>query len=304
VSAPTVERTGVDGPGVYDLPADVYHADPVPGGSLSSTGARKLLQTCPAIFDWERRNPTPYKKVFEFGGAAHKVVLGTGPELVVIEGTGKAGPEVWAKDDDKAAVAAVRRAGGIPLKPSEYAQVQAMAKALREHPVAAALLRPEGGTPEQSLIWSDGTTGVSCRAMLDWLPESARGRMIVADYKTSLSANPEDFRRSVHSYGYHQQADHYLDGVRALGLDPDPAFVFVVQMKTAPYLVSLVTLDDRALQIGAERNRRAREIYARCTATGRWPGWTDGEVAEISLPVWAERQHDFDSIPDFAEEPV
>lgn len=35
-------------PGVYDLPAEVYHADPVEGGSLSSTGARKLLPpSCP-----------------------------------------------------------------------------------------------------------------------------------------------------------------------------------------------------------------------------------------------------------------
>ena len=29
--------------GVYDIPEDLYHRDPVPGGSLSCSGAKKLL---------------------------------------------------------------------------------------------------------------------------------------------------------------------------------------------------------------------------------------------------------------------
>jgi len=37
------ERTVIRRPGLYDLPEHIYHADPVPGGSLSSTGARRLL---------------------------------------------------------------------------------------------------------------------------------------------------------------------------------------------------------------------------------------------------------------------
>jgi hypothetical protein len=41
-------------PGIYPgVPDEVYHADPVEGGSLSSTGARKILD-CPAKFKWER----------------------------------------------------------------------------------------------------------------------------------------------------------------------------------------------------------------------------------------------------------
>jgi len=35
----------VTAPGVYDIPAEAYHADPVPGGSLSASGARDLLNT-------------------------------------------------------------------------------------------------------------------------------------------------------------------------------------------------------------------------------------------------------------------
>ena len=48
----------VDEPGVYDgLDEAAYHADPVPGGSLSASGAKLLLPpSCPALYaDRERR---------------------------------------------------------------------------------------------------------------------------------------------------------------------------------------------------------------------------------------------------------
>jgi hypothetical protein len=45
-------------PGVYDIAEDHYHADPVPGGSLSNSGAKKLLPpSCPAKFAYEREHP-------------------------------------------------------------------------------------------------------------------------------------------------------------------------------------------------------------------------------------------------------
>ncbi len=43
MSSAVAERITVAG--VYDIPADVYHADPVEGGSLSSTGARTLASS-------------------------------------------------------------------------------------------------------------------------------------------------------------------------------------------------------------------------------------------------------------------
>jgi hypothetical protein len=57
----TLDRTVITQPGVYDLPADVYHADPVPpelGGSLSSSGA-KLLLPRPAPPSTSGPAPTP-----------------------------------------------------------------------------------------------------------------------------------------------------------------------------------------------------------------------------------------------------
>ena len=104
-------------PGLYDIDAELYHSDPVPGGSLSSSGARKLATECPAKFKYWSEHPQPPKKEFDLGTAAHTLVLGNGPELVVVDA------EKWNTNAVKAEVTAIRAEGKTPLKPSELAQV-------------------------------------------------------------------------------------------------------------------------------------------------------------------------------------
>ncbi len=278
----------IDRPGVYTIPAEAYHADPVPGGSLSSSGARRLLPpSCPALYRHEVDNGTGHRPTWDIGTAAHKLVLGIGPDLVLVD------RDRWDTKEIKAKVAAIREAGRIPLKREPYEQVHAMATALEQHPVAAALFHADAegnGQAEQSLFWADRETGIRCRARLDWLPAPRSGRMLVPDYKTCVSAAPDDLQKAIANHGYHQQAAWYLDGVRALGLAGDDAqFLFVCQMKTAPYLVTVVQPDRVSLQIGRFLNRQARELYARCQAEGRWPGFSD-DVEIIPLPRWVETE--------------
>ncbi|MFB7845468.1 PD-(D/E)XK nuclease-like domain-containing protein [Streptomyces sp. NPDC056053] len=269
-------------PGVYpDLPMERYHAD---RGSLSSSGARRLLPpSCPALFRHEQDNPKPSTKTFDIGNAAHQLVLGEGPDLWLVDHVR------WDTAKAKAEVAEARAAGAIPLKRAEYDQVQAMADAIRRHPIASALFAPGSGRPEVSVFWKDRTTGIRRRARFDWLPHPRSGRLIIPDYKTCRSAEPSALARAIDEYGYHCQDDWYRAAARAAGLAEDPAFVFVCQEKTAPYLVTVVELDAAARRIGAAKNRRAIEVFARCTETGNWPGYSD-DITYLSLPVWAERR--------------
>lgn len=279
-------------PGVYNMPEDVYHRDPVPGGSLSSSGARKLLPpSCPALFKYEQDHPRPPKKTFDYGTAAHQLVLGSGPGIVVVDA------DSWRTDAAKAQAADARADGKVPLLAHEWQPVKAMADALREHPVASALFDPNHGKPEQSLFWQDERTGVWRRARLDWLPDPRPGqRLIIPDYKTTVSAAPDDLQKSIANYGYHQQSATYIDGARALNLaDEKAAFVFVFQQKTPPYLVTVVQLDTVALQVGRFLNRQAIDIYAECKRTGRWPGFSD-DIEILPLPPWVERQYAHEDI--------
>lgn len=268
-------------PGVYDIPADLYHEDPVPGGSLSSTGARKLLPpSCPALFHFELGQPSVPKPHFEVGTAAHQLVLGDGPELVLVDY-----PD-WRTNAAKEEAAAARAIGAIPLKRPDFEKVHAMADALREHPEAADLLAPGSGAAEQSLFWQDQAAGIWRRARVDWLRPDK-----LIDYKSTAAADLDSIQKSVHTYGYHMQAAWYLDGARELGLVPTGSeFVFIFQEKTEPYLVTVVTLDPVALRFGHDRNREAIDIYAYCRATGHWPAYSDRPTT-ISLPSWVERQY-------------
>jgi hypothetical protein len=271
----------VPAPGIYDIPASVYHADKT---SLSSTGARKLLPpSCPAKFRYEQDHPQPRKKEFDFGTAAHQMILGSGPELVVVEVAN------WKTKESQAERETIYARGAIPLLPQEFEQVKAMAKALREHPVAGALFAEGSGVAEQSLYWRDRQTGVTRRARPDWLPYAHQGRLIVPDYKTTRDASEAALTKAIYDYGYFQQGAWYLDGVLSLGLADDAAFLLVFQEKTPPYLVNVVELHAVALRFGRELNRRALEIFAECSESGVWPGYGD-DIKYLSLPPWAEKQ--------------
>jgi len=273
-------------PGVYDMPEDAYHADPVPGGSLSASGAKLLLPpSCPALYRYRRDHPK-VSAVFDYGTAAHRQVLGRGLPICNLN------YDDWRTKAAKDAADEARAQGYIPLLKADVAKVLEMAAAVREHPLAAGLFDPEHGDPEQSLFWQDDEFGIWRRARLDWLPRWRRGRrLIIGEYKTAAAVDPDSVRKAIANFGYHISAAQYVDGARALDLDDDPAFLFVFQMKDPPYLVNVVQLDDEAMAVGRERMRHACEIFRDCTTSGIWPGYSDlsRDPDVISLPPWAAR---------------
>jgi len=261
------------------VPAEVYHAD---RSSISSSGLRALLAPgCPAQFRYEQDQPPAPKKTFDVGHAAHKLVLGEGPDLEVVEGAR------WDTKVAKAQVAEIRERGGIPLKQAEMDQVEGMAAALRAHPLAGPLLAPGTGLAEQSLYWTDPATGVRCRVRPDWLKQLP-GLTLAVDYKSCADASPTAVSRSIRDYSYHQQDAFYIDGIQAVLAPEQVRFVFVFQSKTAPYLITVRELQQQDRDIGRARNDRALRIYAECTATGIWPDWTGPttEIPQIGMPSW------------------
>lgn len=287
----------ITAPGVYNLSDEAYHADPVPGGSLSVSGARRLLPpSCPALYAYERGHGRAPKADWDFGHAAHGLVLGKGAEIEVIRKTDRKTGEVSDASDRKTDSAkeheaAIRDAGKVPMLAKDLEMAKAMETALRAHPLAARLFDPLSGKPEQSLFRQDPDTGVWLRARLDWLenPPRADRHMIVPDYKTCDSASPEALRRNMFNFGYYMQAAWYLDMVVALGLAEEASFVFVCQEKRPPYLVTIVELEPDALDAGRAQNRRAIERYRDCVAAGVWPAYAD-DVVHLGLPRWADYQ--------------
>lgn len=269
---------GITEPGVYDIPDYLYHQDPVEGGSLSSTGARRLLPpSCPAKFKWLIDHPE-HKDIFDFGKAAHHAVLGVGPEIVVLD------HDSWRTNAAKSDRDAARAAGLVPLLAEDADVVSEMAAAIRRHPKAGRLFQPGRGAAEQTLVWRSGE--IMRRARLDWL----QGPLIV-DYKTTDRADDAACIRSMFTFGYHQQGDFYVDGATELGLIPDGGrarFLLVFQEKTAPYLVNVIEPDREALLWGGVLNDKANHVYRRCVESGEWPGYDRSDFITLAaLPPYA-----------------
>ncbi len=186
---PVVTYEGTVEPGVYDMPEDEYHADPVPGGSLSASGAKLLLPpSCPAKYRYYADHGRPERRVFDLGKAAHRLLLGTGATLEVVQTIDrKTGERSDARDYKTTSAqehqAAIYAAGHTPLLRRELETAQAMADAALAHPEAGALFRPGSGLPERSAFWFDERNGITRRARFDWLPNPHPGRLILADYK-------------------------------------------------------------------------------------------------------------------------
>ena len=269
-------------PGIHDgLDEATYHADKA---SLSVSGAKKLLPpSCPAKFFHDREHGQAPKAEFDFGHAAHSAVLGAGPVMRIVDA------EDWRTKAAREQRDEIRAAGEVPVLRAEAEQVAGMASAIKAHPIASALLDRDHGKPEQSGYWHDADHDVLRRFRLDWLPETNGGRLIVSDYKTAISAEPGAIRKAVANYGYYMQHAWYVDGLHALEVAEDIAFVFIFQEKTAPYLVTVAELDAEAILLGRKRNDQALQVYAECTATNTWPPYSS-EVELISLPAWATYQ--------------
>lgn len=245
---------------------------------LSVSGAKKLLPpSCPAKFK-ASQGVEEHKPQFDVGKAFHTAVLGDGPETVVIDALDFRGKDAKAERD------AAHAAGKVPLLIRDAQVVEAMAASVKAHDVAPHLF--VGGAPEVSAFWIDEATGVPCKARFDYLPDAQPGRrLIVPDLKSAASADPDEFSRAAARFGYVMQQVHYTSALRHLGVDDDPAFLFVVVEKDAPHLVNVgqFTQPDE-IKLTAVALEKALRLFRDCTATDTWPGWTG--VTDLSLPTW------------------
>jgi hypothetical protein len=280
---------------MYEMTDADYHADPVPGGSLSVSGARLLLPpSCPARYAYQREHPPTPKPEYDRGHGAHRLALGVGPTIRVVDA------DDWRTKAARQARAEAHAAGEVPLLAADYTDLVAMVTALRDHPIAGELLDPARMVPEQSIFWRDPWTSIMRRARIDAVsrPDDHGGRIIV-DYKTTQWADLEHISRALHTYGYAMQAAWYLDAA-ATTVDPEQLivedqFLLIFQEVQAPYLVSVVEPDATALRIGEQLNRQAIDIYRRCTDSGQWPGHVpDRDIPLVSLPGWVERDYTTD----------
>lgn len=283
--APAVAR-----PGIYDLPADTYHADPCPEPSLSASIAHTLLTQSPR-HAWHAHprlgggGGDDASPAMDLGTAVHALLLGKGEEVVVLDFAD------FRKDAAKEARDAARKAGKVPMLAKEWARAQAVAARVRQevdlHAEAEVLFR--AGKPERAMIWQEdvrkGSAPVWCRGMVDWLPD-AEDWPIVDLKTTGQSAHPMEWERRYVEGGPAFQEAFYLRGARALGRKPR-GFLFVVAETEPPFGVSVLSSSPELRAHAEGLVMKALAWWEHCTRTGEWPGYPR-MTCYAGLPVWAQ----------------
>ncbi|MFO0268910.1 MAG: PD-(D/E)XK nuclease-like domain-containing protein [Gemmatimonadota bacterium] len=280
--------SSVKAPGIYDLPDEVYHADPCPQPSLSASIAKVMLARSPrhAWIQHQRLNPQfqhDDDSKYDMGTAAHEIVLRGIDRVRIIEA------KDWRTKDAKAERDKARQEGLIPLLRDNYLALSDMVTecevAIRQCPDLSGMTLKDG-MAEQTVIWQEG--GAWCRSKMDWI---ANDHSLILDYKTAgASAEPDSWiRTNMVTNGADVQGAFYLRGVEAVA-KTQPKFVFVVQEIDPPYAVSFIGYSPAFRALGDDKVNQALDLWQHCLATGQWPAYPR-RICWPDPPAWAQAQH-------------
>ena len=276
--------------GWHDIAASVYHADPAAAPSLSSSIAKKLI-VCPlkAYLAHPRlcRVPTEDSSVaMDFGSLAHKIVLGKGADVEVLEA------DDWKKKDSQAFRDAARERGHIPALTKNFAEAtQLQAGFMRELARLGVAEDFIASKKEMTSIWRSDQSYLRC--MIDAvLVDVGAGTVNVFDVKTTGDASPDACVRRIGDGDYDLQAVFQMEAVAAQHPDLRGRMkhLYLFVETDFPYLVSPIELSEEFIAIGRSKFNRALHNWTECLATGRWPGYTTGIYTAEPKPWDTQRE--------------
>lgn len=281
----------IDKPGIYtDMAAATYFADPCPAPSLTQSVAKILLEKSP-LHAWHahpRLNPDYHHDdatKYDVGNIAHKLIIGRGKEIVVLEEF-----DDWRTKASKEARDAAASKGQLAVLGKHFVKADRMVKAAREQLTIRGLdllFDAVIGAGEVVTAWQEGNFW--CRQMIDWLKND---RLLFTDYKTTQeSAAPHALARKMAADGWPIQAAMAERGLDVL--DPKNAgrrrFLFVVQETDVPYALNVVEIGEGPMTMGRKMLSHAMDIWGTCIARNQFPGYP-AEILEPEYPGWAETQ--------------
>lgn len=162
-------------------------------------------------------------------------------------------------------------AGSEILNGKEWRESEAMANAIKRHPIAAPLLF-ENAQLEQHIAWE--WMGRECSSRPD-----SRKPGIVTDLKTTRCADPAKFAKDATWHGYHAQLAFYEMAVEhATGKAVDESYVVAVESRR-PYAITVLKLTDAARDMGRRLCRAWMERLLVCEQSNSWQAYTESIAA-------------------------
>lgn len=289
--------------GRVDLTNDQYHSGPGISKSHLDVIARSGLHYWQAYRNPERE-PRVATPAFLTGTVIHAAILEPDvfqSEFIVVPEHAPSRPTVRQLNAAKPSPETVQaiawwqwfdeeNKGKTIVSPEDMKIALGVRDAVFRHPAAARLL--SRGKPEQSYFAIDPDTGALVKCRTDW---DALEHGYILDVKSTVSAAPKDFMRSVLDYRYYVQEPFYK-GVIESALDaPIPKdWYFLAAEKAPPHACAVYTLPPD--MVAAGRAAAAADLWTimDCNDRNVWPAYST-EPEELVFPGWARRQAGADS---------
>jgi hypothetical protein len=272
------------------LPMEKYLALPAVGAST----LKLIVQECP-LAAWYASHLNPNRPAddtdaSDLGTLAHSILLEGDPGKVCVinpeDYPAKNGnvPEGWTNNAIRAARDEARANGLMPMLPWDMIAAQSIvdaAKAFIEtlrdtEPAIWAMFQPGGGDSELTVQWTDA--GTPCKMRPDRISNDQR---LIVDLKTSaMSVNPAEWKMDYFGASYYRRGGRAAFGV-------DNQYVFLCVNTKAPYLCSLIGVDEHHYEIGAAQVDFALNLWRKCVAANRWPGYAN-RVYWPEMRPWVE----------------
>ena len=181
--------------------------------------------------------------------------------------------------------------GAVVMTPSEYAEITCYQEAIdnvRAHKHAGLLVFGKETEWHKRIFWQD-SEGRPRKAELDmYLP--TRGGCI-ADLKTTVSVNPDEFAKQCFNLGYHIQAACYQEAVQSLpGMAKSaPTYFLVAVLNKPPYNVEVYQVPQEWIDQGKEWLNKWLERLQNSYATNDWSVPLTGQYPMLlEAPRWAK----------------
>lgn len=167
--------------------------------------------------------------------------------------------------------------------------------AFKERAEAQLWIDRDFGLPELSIIARCPVTGmiVRCRPDFTRLMPVIDGCItppLMTDVKSSASARPEKFARSVGDFGYHIQQAFYEYVFACLFNHTPSAFGFLVVEFEKAAIAETMAIDDETMSATRAILKPALRKLKKCIEEDTWHGYTESGVTTISLAPWALKQ--------------
>lgn len=302
-----------------ELSNQEYHADTK---HINGSGLWNILDRCPAAWRYKDEEDEQ-SKALVFGTGSHTALLEPerfeaeyarmpkkedfGAELLITVSDMNS----WAKErgikglsgKSKADVIKIIQATGETVQIydviREEAEKAATGKSMLEGDDYDAIMQMRAvihANSYYSSLLSGSYSEVSILGQLLGEPSKVRFDCLtrggdIIDYKTAVSAKPDEFFRHAARLGYFMKMAMQHDMfVEAYGNAPRSVNL-LVQEKKSPFIPALIRLTDEQLRIGRIQLRSAMEIYKACKKANSWPGYSMGNpVIEMETPEWFKKQ--------------